>query len=149
MFCRAIERNDLIGDERFRTVKDRYKNRDELERQIIEIMLTKTAAEWQAILDAADVPHAPVNDMGQAVNQAIVRERGFVKEVNHPTAGKVRVIGSPLRFEGKYEAGRLEPPPLLGEHTRAVLGGLLGLSDDEIKSLINQKVIAESPNAAR
>jgi crotonobetainyl-CoA:carnitine CoA-transferase CaiB-like acyl-CoA transferase len=148
-FCRAIERNDLIGDERFRTVKDRYKNRDELERQIIEIMLTKTAAEWQAILDAADVPHAPVNDMGQAVNQAIVRERGFVKEVNHPTAGKVRVIGSPLRFEGKYEAGRLEPPPLLGEHTRAVLGGLLGLSDDEIKSLINQKVIAESPNAAR
>ncbi len=143
-FCRAIARDDLIVDARFRTVKDRHKNRVELERQITEIMLAKTVAQWQQILDAADVPHAPVNSIGQAVNQPIVRERGFVKELQHPTAGTVKVIGSPLRFEGRYEEPRLEPPPLLGEHTRAVLGSLIGLSDAEIERLIREKVIAVS-----
>jgi crotonobetainyl-CoA:carnitine CoA-transferase CaiB-like acyl-CoA transferase len=141
-FCRAIAREDLIADERFRTVKDRHKNRNELERQITEIMLTKTVVEWQQILDAADVPHGPVNNMEQALNQPIVKERGFVKEVQHPTAGTVKVVGNPLRFEGKYEDSRLEPPPLLGEHTRVVLGSLIGLSDADIERLINEKVIA-------
>jgi len=141
-FCRAIGREDLIMDARFRTVKDRHKNRDELERQITAIMLTKTVAEWQQLLEAADVPHAPVNTMGQAVNQPIVRERGFVQEVRHPTAGSVKVICNPLRFENRYEQARLEPPPLLGEHTRAILGMLAGLSDAEIDKLIADKVVA-------
>ena len=141
-FCHAIGREDLIADARFRTVKDRHANRVELERQITDIMLTKTVAEWQRILDAADVPHGPVNSIGQALNQPIVRERGFVKELRHPTAGTVKVIGNPLRFEGKYEDSRLEPPPLLGEHTREVLGSLIGLSDTEIERLIAEKVIA-------
>jgi crotonobetainyl-CoA:carnitine CoA-transferase CaiB-like acyl-CoA transferase len=141
-FCRAIGREDLIADARFRTVKDRHRNRVELERQIEEIMMTKTVAEWQQILDAADVPHGPVNSIGQALNQPIVRERGFVKEVQHPTAGTVKVIGNPLRFEGRYEETRLEAPPLLGQHTREVLGSLIGLSDDEIERLISGNVIA-------
>lgn len=141
-FCRAIGREDLIADARFRTVRDRHTNRVELERQITAIMLTKTVVEWQQILDAADVPHGPVNNMEQALNQPIVRERGFVKEVQHPVAGTVKVVGSPLRFEGKYEDSRLEPPPMLGEHTRAVLGDLLGLSNGEIERLIREKVIS-------
>ena len=141
-FCRAIGRDDLIMDARFRTVKDRHTNRVELERQITAIMLTKTVAEWQRILDAADVPHGPVNNMEQALNQPIVRERGFVKEVQHPTAGTVKVVGNPLRFAGKYEAGRYEAPPLLGEHTREVLGNLIGLNDGEIERLIREKVIS-------
>ncbi len=141
-FCRAIGREDLIADARFRTLKDRHNNRVELERQITAIMLTKTVAEWQQILDAADVPHGPVNNMEQALNQPIVRERGFVKEVQHPTAGTVKVVGSPLRFEGKYEEDRLEAPPLLGQHTREVLGNLIGLDDAEIERLIREKVIS-------
>ncbi len=141
-FCRAIDREDMITDARFRTVKDRHRNREELERQITAIMLTKSVSEWQQLLDAADVPHAPVNNMGQAVNQPIVRERGFVKDVQHPTAGTVKVIGSPLRFENRYEQARLEPPPLLGEHTRSILGSLAGLSDAEIERLIADKVVA-------
>ncbi len=141
-FCRAIGRDDMIMDARFRTVKDRHKNRIELERQITAIMLTKTVAQWQQILDAADVPHGPVNNIGQALNQPIVKERGFVKEVQHPTAGTVKVIGNPLRFEGKYEDSRLEPPPLLGEHTREVLTNLIGLSDADIERLIADKIIA-------
>ena len=145
-FCRAIGREDLITDARFRTVKDRHQNRVELEQQIEAIMMTRTVAQWQQVLDAADVPHGPVNNIGQAVNQPIVRERGFVKEVQHPTAGTVKVLGNPLRFEGRYEE-RLEPSPLLGEHTREVLGSLIGLSDADIERLIAANVIAVSANA--
>ena len=141
-FCRAIGRADLITDPRFLTVKDRHRNRAELERQIEAIMLTKTVAEWQAILDGADVPNGPVNSIGQAVEQPIIRERGFLKEVQHPTAGPLKVLGNPLRFEGSYEQTPLDPPPLLGEHTREVLGTLVGLSDAEISRLIDANVIA-------
>ena len=147
-FCRAIGREDLITDARFRTVKDRHRNRVELERQIEAIMMTKTVVEWQAILDAADVPNGPVNSIGQAVNQPIVRERGFLKEVQHPTAGPLKVLGNPLRFEGRYEEGPLEPPPLLGEHTREVLGSLIGLSGEEIARLIAANVIAGTGDQA-
>ncbi|MCC6535298.1 MAG: CoA transferase [Burkholderiales bacterium] len=148
-FCRAIDREDLITDPRFRTVKDRHANRDELERQIEAIMRTRTVAEWQQILDAADVPHGPVNSIGQAVSQPIVRERGFVREVKHPTAGIVKVLANPLRFDGHPERSPLDPPPLLGEHTRDVLGALLGLGSAEIDRLVAAKVIAEPARAAR
>ena len=52
------------------------------------------------------------------------------------------MIGNPLRFEGRYEETRLEAPPLLGQHTREVLGLLIGLSDAEIDRLISDNVIA-------
>ena len=146
-FCRAIGREDLVTDTRFRTVKDRHQNRAELERQIEEIMMTKTVAEWQEVLDAADVPHGPVNSIGQAVNQPIVRERGFVKKIQHPVAGTVEVLGNPLRFVDRYEDPPLEAPPLLGEHTREVLGSLIGLSDGDIDRLIAAKVVAAAANA--
>jgi crotonobetainyl-CoA:carnitine CoA-transferase CaiB-like acyl-CoA transferase len=141
-FCQAIGRDDLITDVRFRTVKDRHRNRTELERQIEEVMRTKTVAEWQAILDEADVPHAPVNDIGQAINQGVVAERGFLKEMQHPTAGPVKVLGTPLRFV-TGETPPLDPPPLLGEHTREVLGALAGLSVADIEKLIASGVIAD------
>ncbi|MBI4195245.1 MAG: CoA transferase [Betaproteobacteria bacterium] len=141
-FCRAIGREDLVVDPRFRTVKDRFKNRAELEAMINDVMLTRTVAEWQAILDAADVPHGPVNNIGQALNQDVVRARGFIKETRHPVAGTVRVVGSPLHFAGCYDAQPLDPPPLLGEHTREVLQELAGLAEADIERLIASGVIS-------
>ncbi|MPZ46517.1 MAG: CoA transferase [Betaproteobacteria bacterium] len=148
-FCRAIDREDLITDARFRTVKDRHANRGELEQQIEAIMRTKTVAQWQQILDAADVPHGAVNSIGEAVSQPIVRERGFVREVQHPRAGVVKVLGNPLRFDGHSERSPVEPPPLLGQHTREVLGTLLGLESADIDRLVADKIIAEPARAAR
>jgi len=142
-FCQAIGRDDLVTDARFRTVKDRHRNRTELERQIQDVMLTKTVAEWQAILEAADVPHGPVHNIGQAIAQPVVRERGFLKEMQHPTAGAVKVLGTPLRFVTSDAPPPLDPPPLLGEHTREVLGALAGVSDDELTKLIAAGVIAD------
>ena len=141
-FCRAIGREDLIADPRFRTVKDRYRNRGELEGLIIDIMLTRTAAEWQQILDAHDVPHGPVNSIGDALNQPVVQASGFVRETMHPTAGLVKVLGSPLRFPGRYDECAITPPPLLGEHTREILTTLAGLGDSDVDALAAAGVVA-------
>jgi len=115
-FCRAIGREDLVTDPRYGSAKDRHLNRSALEREIESILVRRTVGEWEAILGAADVPHGAVNDICQAIGQPIVRERGFVKEVFHPTAGRVKMLGSPLRFMGGDERAPLDPPPLLGEH---------------------------------
>jgi len=141
-FCRAIGREDLIQDPRFLTVKDRFANRTELEAIIQAIMMERTVAEWQAILDAGDVPHGPVNSIGQALEQPAIRASGFVRETEHPTAGKVRIAGSPLRFPGNYDQTPFDPPPRLGEHTQEVLGSLAGLDRAAIERLIASGVIA-------
>ncbi len=147
-FCRCIGREDLISDPRFRTVKDRFQNRAELEPLIAEIMRTRTVAEWQAVLDAADVPHGPVNNIAQAINQPAIQARGFVKETRHPVAGTVKLLGNPLRFPGTFGDAEIDPPPLLGEHTREVLAGLAGLDAAEMDRLTAAGVIKGSPPVA-
>jgi crotonobetainyl-CoA:carnitine CoA-transferase CaiB-like acyl-CoA transferase len=105
--------------------------------------------EWQAILDAADVPHGPVNSIGEALNQPVVKETGFVRETQHPTAGPVKVVGSPLRFPGRYDECPVDPPPLLGEHTREVLRTLAGLDDAAIDQLVASGIAAVPGTASR
>jgi crotonobetainyl-CoA:carnitine CoA-transferase CaiB-like acyl-CoA transferase len=147
-FCKCIGREDLITQAEFRTFADRHRNRDQLERLLADIMRTRTAAEWHAILDAADIPHGIVHSIGEALSQPVIAERGFVKETDHPTAGKVRVMGSPLRFPGSYPDERVRHPPLLGQHTREVLGALAGLDDTAVDALIAAGVVA-TPAEAR
>ena len=144
-FCTAIGRDDIAANARFRTVKDRHQNRGELEPLIGDIMKTRTTSEWQAILDAADVPGGPVNNIGQAIAQPIVQERGFLREIQHPTAGAVKVLDSPVRVAGSI----MTPPPLLGEHTREVLSGLLGVDAARFDRLIAAGVIATSQQPAK
>ena len=141
-FCRAIGREDWITEPRFRTVKDRFRNRAELEPMIADVMMTRTVAQWRQILHAADVPHGPVNNIGEALEQDVVRARGFIKEMSHPTAGTLRVVGSPLRYPGSYDEQPLDAPPLLGQHTREVLEALAGLSTAEVEHLIETGVIS-------
>ena len=118
---------------------------------------SEVPAEWRDYFDklppgagtpSADVPHGPVNNIGQALNQPIIQESGFLRETAHPTAGKIKVPGSPLRFRGLYEELRVEPPPLLGEHTREVLGNLAGLDDAAVTRLITAGVVATPEQAA-
>ncbi|MHA1545497.1 MAG: CaiB/BaiF CoA transferase family protein [Alphaproteobacteria bacterium] len=142
-FAHAIKRLDLIDDPRFKTTTDRRDNRDVLEAIICEILATKTRAQWQAILDAADVPHAPVNNVKEALEQTIIRERGFVTEVNQPPIGPLKMTETPLKFSGRFEDRVIHPAPGLGQHTRDVLAGLLEYSDQQIEHLFRANVVAE------
>lgn len=140
-FCTAVGREDLIANPKFRTTADRHANRDELVKVVEDILRRKTVAEWQRILDAGDVPNAPVNDVGQALDQAAVRDRGMIQPTDHPVAGKVEVVASPIKYVGRFDDVKTAPAPLLGEHSRAVLHDLLGYDAAKVDALIEQGVV--------
>ena len=145
-FCVAIGREDLIENPKFRSTQDRNANRVELETLVTGILKMRTAAEWHEILSKADVPHGPVNSVGEALEQPVIAERGLVKSFTHPWSGEVKVVGTPLQFSGDYENPQYSPSPILGQDTSAVLAGL-GYSPEKIKQLAAQGVIElEHPN---
>jgi crotonobetainyl-CoA:carnitine CoA-transferase CaiB-like acyl-CoA transferase len=146
-FCRAIGREDLADDERFRSTRRRNANREILLPMVQAILLTKTRAEWQRLLDEADVPHAPLLDVVEALGQEQVRAREVLQPLHHPTAGDVEVVGPVVRFVGAKPPA-LRPSPLLGEHNREVLREVLGLGDADIDRLEEAKVIATGPAEA-
>ena len=82
-------------------------------------------AEWDAILTAADVPHAPVRSVGAALEAAHSSERKMVMEVDHPTAGRIRNTGRAIKFSGHDSAAPLRAAPLLGADSVSVLEQLL------------------------
>ncbi len=133
-FCIAANCEELLKDSRFLTGEDRSRNREELDVIVSDLLKKKKRDEWVALLKEADVPCAAVNTVGEALEQDILKERGFIKTVDHPTAGPLRVVGSPLRFDGRFEASKYDLPPQQGEHTAEVLR-VAGYSDEEIGDL--------------
>jgi crotonobetainyl-CoA:carnitine CoA-transferase CaiB-like acyl-CoA transferase len=133
-FCDAAGCPELAQDPRFATNGKRVENRAEITRLIQEIFGKKTTAEWLGLLEAAGVPNGPINNIAQVFEEPQVRARGVKIELDHAAAGKLPLVASPMRFSGTPLEYRLAPP-LLGEHTDAVLRGLLGKSDAEIAQL--------------
>jgi crotonobetainyl-CoA:carnitine CoA-transferase CaiB-like acyl-CoA transferase len=140
-FCRAIERADLIEDPRFRTTADRSRNRAELLPIVEEVLRTRTRAEWEVILEAGDVPHGPILDVAEALEQEQIRSRGLLSTMTHPLAGELQVVGPPIRFIGEAEQRELRPAPLLGEHTREICRELLGWEEERIDGMVTEGVL--------
>ena len=99
-----------------------------------EAFLTKTYEEWEAILLPAGVPMGAINTLDQVLAHPQVVARGALVESTHPVAGRVKMVGPPVRLSGTPGEVR-RPAPLLGEHTNEVLRERLGLSDAEISAL--------------
>ena len=134
ILCPVIGCPELLQDARYRSTHERARNRDTLIPRLQQIFLTRTYEEWEKILLANDIPVGAINDVAQVVEHPQVKARGVVHEVDHPRAGKVRVIGSPVRMSGT-PAKKPTPSPTLGQHTSEVLKDVLGISDDEIARL--------------
>ncbi len=140
--CRAIGREDLIGDERFQG--DRLiENRDEVILILEEVFLTMGTDEWVERLTREDVPCGPVNNFEEAFADEQVLARDMVVEIEHPTLGRIRQTGNPIKMSmtPPEERRRFVAPPALGEHTDEVLSGLLGYSADRIEQLRREKTI--------
>lgn len=118
-FCEALSRPDWAEDEHYRTNQRRVENRDKLIGEIEAVMRRKTSAEWQRILDQHQVPCGPLLSIGQAFELPQVQARGNIVTVEHPKAGPIRLLRNPIRFADRTMEHR--PPPVLGEHTDAVL----------------------------
>ena len=90
----------------------------------------RATQEWLAALNAANVPCGPINDIGQVFAEPQVVHRGMRIDLPHPTAGKVPGVRNPINYSRTPLEYRMAPP-LLGEHTDAVLEAELGLDSAE------------------
>ena len=139
-FCAVAGRPELATDARFAKNADRVRNRALLVPLLEEIVRARPMGFWAEQLEAAGVPCGPINSIAQALADPQIVARGLRIDRPHPTAGAVPLVASPIVIDDERAAAPL-PPPLLGEHTRAVLGDLLGLGADEIDALARARVI--------
>ena len=139
--CRVLELEELAGDERFATNPGRVENRAQLIPLLEDRLRVRPADEWVEALDAAGVPVGKVRSVPDAL--AAAAEAGYpaTLDVEHPTAGALELVASPIW--GPTDRSAATPPPLLGEHTEAVLGEL-GRSDEEISALLERGVVAQA-----
>jgi crotonobetainyl-CoA:carnitine CoA-transferase CaiB-like acyl-CoA transferase len=128
--CAACDRPDLAADERFADNPGRVAHREELGAQLARTFAGRGADEWLMRLEAHGVPAGKIRGVGEAFAAAAEAGRPATVTVSHPTAGELSLPASPIRVEPSG-AGAPLPPPLLGEHTREVLGEL-GLDADEL-----------------
>src|SRR5690606_10418381 len=132
-------------DPRFDTNADRVAHREELLPLIEERLRQRTRAEWLALFEAEGIPAGPIQQLDEAFSDPQVLARGMLAEVEHPTAGRVKMTGIPAKLS--ETPGRVAvPPPLLGEQTESILASL-GYSDSEIAALLRDGVVrsAELP----
>ena len=139
-FCEAAGCPELAADPRFATNGRRVENRVELTRLLGEVFRKRTKKEWVELLDAAGVPNGPINDLAQVFDEPQVKARGVRIEVAHPVAGTLPMVASPMRFSATPLEHKT-PPPLLGEHTEAVLRDVLGMGAEEIARLRERGVL--------
>lgn len=138
--CSALGCPELGSDPGLATMAQRRDRRAEIEPRIATITRTRSVAEWQSILEAHDVPHAPVLGVREALAHPHAQAREMVVEVQHQTLGPVQVLGRPLKFPGETQAP-LEAPPVLGQHTAEILRHELNYSDEQIRALRERGVI--------
>ncbi|MBU1206165.1 MAG: CoA transferase [Proteobacteria bacterium] len=133
-FCKVAGREDWLSDSRFQSPADRIANYAAFEPLMNELMKTKTTAEWLALLEPQEIMCGPVNDIAQVVNDPHIRAREMIVEVEHRRVGKLKVIGTPMKFS-RTPCKIEKACPDVGEHTVEVLSGMLGMSPEESEKL--------------
>jgi len=132
---------ETIGrDERFATVEGRLTHRPILWPLLDQFFASKERREWEKELLAADIPHAPVYDIGEAMEDRQILFRKMVVELDQPFWGKYKTLGMPIKMTQIPEE-RFDPPPRLGEHNEEILGGLLGYPRQKIEAFRQAGVI--------
>jgi len=138
-FCEAIGAPELAADPRFATNGDRVEHREELRPLLAARLATASSADWLARLEAAEVPVGPVLDILDAFASPDAVAAGARVPLMHPALGAVDQVRSPFDFEVTPSTVRT-PPPLLGEHSDAILDEL-GYDAQDIANLRSSGVV--------
>lgn len=140
-FCEAIGLPEVGRDPRFATNPQRVEQKAVLVPILAARLAERTTAEWMEVLTRAEIPCAPVNRVGEALASPQAAARGMVQKVPHPSGeGMITLLGNPVKIGGQEDAA-IPPPPLLGQHTEAVLRDLLGYEGATIAELRASGVI--------
>ena len=122
-----------LRDPRFRTNPGRVEHRVEL-LTILQTELQTHPTQYWLDLIGDKLPCAPVNSVGETLEDPQVRHRDMVRTVDHPTIGKLDLVGIPVKYRNA-EVDIRRPPPLLGQHTDSVLAEVAGLAAEDIERL--------------
>jgi crotonobetainyl-CoA:carnitine CoA-transferase CaiB-like acyl-CoA transferase len=114
--CKAIGRPELAEDERYATNPDRVANREDLISELQAEFGKRTADEWAEEIRAAGVPSGPVNTLADVLTDEHLLGSGILQDLDHPTAGSLKMLASPILIGGARLPIR-RPPPTLGQHT--------------------------------
>ena len=137
--CTALGAEQLIEDPRFIDGPARRKHRDEMHQALSDYTRTRTTDEWVQHLNDAGVPAGPVYTLDQTFADPQIKHMGLATPVEHPTRGRMELVGQPVRFHRTPWQLRSATPEM-GEHTDAILGEL-GYSEDDITDLRERQVL--------
>jgi crotonobetainyl-CoA:carnitine CoA-transferase CaiB-like acyl-CoA transferase len=131
----------LADDERFETNAARVVNRETLAGLLNEKIGDNARDFWMDTLQEAGITVTSINSVADVLADPQAEARKSVWEVEHPALGNIQLMGSALQHLSRTPASPQGHPPLLGEHTEEVLSEVLGMSDSEIKALIDDQVV--------
>lgn len=139
-FAEVAGHAEWADDARFKRNADRVRNRVEIEALVASALAGHPTAWWITTLRRVGVPCGAVNGVKAALADAQTQARDMVIEMEHPTAGLLRMLGFPVKLAGT-PLSATRPPPRLGEHSLDVLRDNLGLDEAEIARLAQDGVI--------
>ncbi|AVO41311.1 CaiB/BaiF CoA transferase family protein [Simplicispira suum] len=139
-FLTAVGQEHLLQtDPRFQNIRTRTEHIDALYQIVSDEMEKKTTEEWRLILQAGDIPVFPMHTFDSLLKDEHLADIGFIKEVEHPTVGKILDLGVPSEWSGTPPDNH-RPVPRLGEHTEEILREV-GYSDADIEDMRSRAVI--------
>lgn len=136
--CRALDLPELIDDPRFINNDARRINKAQLIPILTDAFARRTIDEWRDRLDAESVPWGPVNTIDRVFADPQIRARKMQIQVDHPTIGKLPMLGNPVKVAGVPE--EYAPPPLRGQHTEEILRAWLGYPAEKIAQLVDASI---------
>ena len=138
-FLGAIGRAELADDPRYATPEARWENRETMNGIVAAWTRERTKHEVMKLLGDAGVPCGATLDTGEVLTDPHLRAREMIVDVEYPTRGTYQTVGCPIKLSASPVTVRR--PPLLGEHTEALLGALCGVSPEEARALKDSGVV--------
>jgi formyl-CoA transferase len=140
--CDVLGHPEWASTPEYATDSQRVRHREALARIIESMTVTEPRSHWLALFDANGIPCGPINDYAQVFQDPQVVAREMVVDIEHPTFGSMKALGSPIKMSATPPDVRRRAP-LLGEHTREVLLEA-GYSEDEIACLLQESIVSET-----
>ncbi len=137
--CRQLGLQDLLHDPRFLTMRDRVEHKDDLRANLESKLVSRKTADWMDVLSKAGIACGPIYTLDQVFHDPQVLHQQMLLSAEHPTSGKIKMIGFPVKMSRTPCALSL-PPPSLGKHTMEILKEL-NFSEEEIRALRETGII--------